>query len=149
MGGHPYWYYVPYREDLQRALDELRLREFRAGRYSPVIPILKGFGTPVFVAENAGAAHASIAEAIEAAGEEGTCSILDIQRIGTRAECGVAAPFDDDQLVDFFATTQPTHEIVEANPQFFEDIGRGCCVYIVLYSEGKPTEILFAGYSFD
>jgi hypothetical protein len=37
MGGHPYWYFVPFQPNAQVALDELREREFRAGRYSPVM----------------------------------------------------------------------------------------------------------------
>jgi hypothetical protein len=41
MGGHPYWYYVPYQDDTQASLDDLRTREFEAGRYSPVIRYLK------------------------------------------------------------------------------------------------------------
>ena len=32
---------------------------------------------------------------------------------------------------------------------FFEDLERGHCVYIVAYKNGAPDEILFAGYSFD
>lgn len=36
MGAHPYWYFVDYQEDVSKALDELREREFQAGRYNPV-----------------------------------------------------------------------------------------------------------------
>ena len=35
MGAHPYWYFVKYQSNLQKALDELRDREFKAGRYNP------------------------------------------------------------------------------------------------------------------
>ena len=35
MGGHPYWYFVPYQENIQEALNALRQREFQAGRYNP------------------------------------------------------------------------------------------------------------------
>ena len=37
MGSQPWMYVVPYQEDLQAALDALKQREFRAGRYFPAI----------------------------------------------------------------------------------------------------------------
>ena len=33
MGAEPWDYFVPYENDIQAALDKLRQREFRAGRY--------------------------------------------------------------------------------------------------------------------
>ncbi len=32
---------------------------------------------------------------------------------------------------------------------FWEDIERGMARYIILYDGDKPTELFFAGYSFD
>jgi hypothetical protein len=32
---------------------------------------------------------------------------------------------------------------------FFEEVERGTGVYVVVYDQGKPSEICFAGYSFD
>jgi len=32
---------------------------------------------------------------------------------------------------------------------FLEDAERGKGIYIVLYKDGAPSQILFAGYSFD
>jgi len=58
MGGEPYWYFVPYQPDFQKALDELREREFRAGRYNPVIDFLE-FDEPAFSKQKPGAQHAS------------------------------------------------------------------------------------------
>ena len=40
MGGHPYWYVVAYDANLEAALERLREREFRAGRYNPVMPFI-------------------------------------------------------------------------------------------------------------
>jgi len=37
MGAHPYWYFVKHEPDIDHALQQLREREFRAGRYNPVI----------------------------------------------------------------------------------------------------------------
>jgi hypothetical protein len=35
MGGHPWWYLVPYEKDVAKSLEALRQREFKAGRYNP------------------------------------------------------------------------------------------------------------------
>jgi hypothetical protein len=40
MGGHPYWYFVPFQPDLGTALRSLREREFKAGRYALARPDL-------------------------------------------------------------------------------------------------------------
>ena len=32
---------------------------------------------------------------------------------------------------------------------FLEDVERGQCVYIIMYKDGVPSEICFAGYSYD
>ena len=37
MGANPYFYFTPYQENIQRALDQLREQEFRAGHYDPAM----------------------------------------------------------------------------------------------------------------
>ena len=82
MGAHAWIYFVPYQEDIASALEHLRMKEFLAGRYNPVQPIL---GFPLTSdAPARQPAHASIEAAIEAAESEGTRSILDMKRIGRR-----------------------------------------------------------------
>jgi hypothetical protein len=147
MGGHPYWYYVPYESDVQSALDKLRAREFAAGRYSPVIPFLE-FSEPEFSKQKPGKQHRSIDEAIEASAEEGTRSILDIAKVGKRPDYGIAGPLPSARLTELYDTDKPTREMVDGH-EFFETIERGKCVYVVVYAGGKPTELMFAGYSYD
>lgn len=147
MGGHPYFYVVEYQADIQAALDGLREREFKAGRYNPVVPNLE---FPLTAASPApGAKHASIELAREAAGEEGTRSILDIETIDDAPDFFVAAPLADDVLDSFYGTKQPTREKIGEDMDFMEEVERGNCVYIILHKDGKPHEILFAGYSLD
>lgn len=55
----------------------------------------------------------------------------------------------DDVLNDLYGTTQPTRAMVEQNMGFLEDVERGQGVYILLYRNGRPDEVFFAGYSFD
>jgi hypothetical protein len=147
MGGHPYWYVVPYQSNLQAALDDLRQREFKAGRYNPVTPF------PDFPVEPdspaPGAGHRTIDDALEDSDADGTRSILDIMRIGDSPDYSTASPIDDESLEEFFGTTRPTREMVEDNMDFLDDIERGQAAYVILYANDKPSEILFAGYSFD
>ncbi len=64
MGGQPWFYFVPYEKDIDHALQRLKDREFRAGRYNPVIPF------PEFPVDehskSPGARHKSIEKALEA-----------------------------------------------------------------------------------
>ena len=146
MGAHPYWYFVKHRSNVQQALDELREREFRAGRYNPVIAFIPFQGGP---GRPPGARHASIEEAIEAADADGTRSILDIETVADEPDFGVAAPLDPELLEELYETTRPTRRMIEENMEFLEDVERGHCVYTVVYKDGKPDELFFAGYSYD
>ncbi len=132
MGAEAWDYFVPYEADVQSALDKLKDREFRAGRFR-------------YSEERPG----SIDEAREIADADGTASILDIDRIGEEPDFGVVVPLPETQLVELFGTAQPTRAMIEANQDFYEDIERGQGVYIIAYKDGKPAEIFFAGYSYD
>jgi hypothetical protein len=147
MGAHPYWYVTKYTPDPQVALDALREREFRAGRYNPVIPFLNFPIGPHSPAP--GARHATIEEAFEDADADGTRSILDIETVGDEPDFGVAVPIDDELLQELYGTTRPTRAQVLGDLEFFEDLERGHAVYVTLYRDGRPDEYLFAGYSYD
>ena len=81
MGGQPWMYFVPYEGDLQAALERLREREFRAGRYNPAMPMIPFPVDPDGPAP--GAKHASVEAARAAADADGTRSILDMDRVAT------------------------------------------------------------------
>jgi hypothetical protein len=147
MGGHPYFYFVPYEADIGNALQALRRREFEAGRYNPAVRFPE---FPVDLsAPSPGAQHKSIAKALEASDADGTRSILDMERIGQSPDYGVVVPLPPDQLAALFETQQPTRKMIEENMDFFEDIERGQGIYIVVYNGGNPSELFFAGYSYD
>lgn len=148
MGGHFWFYFVPYEQDVNQALQSLRRREFRAGRYNPAVRF------PNFPVESAdtispGVQHDSIEEALEASNADGTRSILDMQRVGTELGDGVVVPLSKEQLQRCYETQQPTRDMIEANMEFAEDIERGQGVYTVAYENGQPAELFFAGYSYD
>ena len=147
MGGEPYWYFTSYDSDLNRALQNLRDREFQAGRYNPVMsfidfPLHSNSPSP-------GRKHDSIKAALNASLEDGTRSILDIENIGTESRTRVAVPLDRNILQSLYGTTEPSRAMVEHNLDFLEDVERGHCVFFTIYKSGEPHELLFAGYSFD
>ncbi|MGA7324936.1 MAG: hypothetical protein WBX25_10745 [Rhodomicrobium sp.] len=147
LGGHPYWYFVPYQDDIQEALNALRQREFRAGRYNPAM-WFPNF--PVDLnAPSPGAQHPSIEDALADADADGTRSILDLNSAGVSPGYGVAAALPAHLLRQYFGTEYPTRAMVESNQEFFEDIERGQGLYIIVYEGNQPNEIFFAGYSFD
>jgi hypothetical protein len=94
FGAVPYSYFVKYQPDVDAALQELREREFRAGRYNPVVPF------PFHTAAPApGAGHRTIREALRAAGADGTRSILDLGRVSKKPQLGTVAPLADEALL--------------------------------------------------
>lgn len=148
MGGHVYYYAVPYESDLDGALQALRKREFEAGRYNPVVPFLD-FSSDASLTASPGKQHRSIEEALEASDADGTRSILDIERIGDRPDFGVAVPLSAGRLRELYGTDKPAREAVNENMDFFEDIARGQAIYFIIYRDAKPSEIFFAGISYD
>lgn len=148
MGGMPYWYFVTYESALQHALDTLRDREFMAGRYFPVMNAVE-LHDPSLAEAVPGRGHATIAEACDAAGPDGTKSILDIERVADVPDRGVASPVSDDELMDIYGTNRPTRQQVESDMAFLASIERGECVYVVVYEDDVPSEVCFAGFSYD
>lgn len=78
-----------------------------------------------------------------------------------------SAPLSDDELIGLFGTNAPTRtqieEVVLATGEgpdpdidvsnkrdsFWDGIGRGQARHIVVYRDGVPDQIFFAGFSFD
>ncbi len=146
MGAVPYWYVVKYQPDVNAALQELREREFRAGRYHPVMehpPLPTGPNPPA-----PGARHRSIRQAVRAAGANGTRSILDLEHVSDRPKFRAVSPLPQELLLELFGTTRPTRQAVEQSP-LSEKLERGQGVYIILYRNDHPDEIYFAGLTCD
>ena len=147
MGGHAWFYFVDYEPDINAALQKLREREFRAGRYNPVVwfpefPVKPDSPAP-------GAGHDTIEEALEDADADGTRSILDMMRVSDSPDYFAVAPLPEEDLVAHFGTDKPTREMIEKADELFDQLERGQGVYIVIYKDNQPSEIFFAGYSFD
>ncbi len=147
MGGHPWFYFVEYEPDIEAALQKLRRREFDAGRYNPVIDFPDFPLRPESPAP--GARHDSIEEAIEDADADGTRSILDMERVADEADFNAVAPLARERLLELFGTDKPTREMIDESDELFDALERGQGVYVIVYEGGGPSEIFFAGYSFD
>jgi hypothetical protein len=147
MGGHPWFYFVDYQPDINTALQDLRQREFKAGRYNPVM-----WFPPFPVEANSpapGAKHATIEQAMEDADADGTRSILDMERVSDTPDYSAVAPFPERAVVELFGTNRPTREMIDANYDIFETLERGQGIYLIAYRDGEPSDIFFAGYSYD
>jgi len=150
MGGEPWFYIVPYQPNITQALNELKQREFNAGRYNPATP----FPTfPVDLQAPAlGARHKTMQEALRASGADGTRSILDMQRVAERpgeAGYGVITLVEKESLLECFGTTWPTREMIEDDLDILESADRGQGVYTLIYRDGQPAKIFFGGVSYD
>ena len=148
MGAHPWFYLVPYQQDVRRAMMDLREREFRAGRYNPAVAF------PDMNRNAPGAQHDSIEDAREAADADGTRSILDMDDVADEPgdpddpQFGIVTPIAPELLEELYGTTQPAREMI-SDLEFLEDVERGTGVYIIVYNKGQLSEICFAGYSYD
>lgn len=146
MGAIPWAYFVPYEEDIELALEKLKNREFAAGRFYPAMTQHQ-----VLIEETAPGAVSSyktIEEAIEAAGETGTRSILDMWGVSDGSEIVTVSPIDEETLMDLYDTTEPTKEML-SDLQILDQLDRLRGSYSIAYEQGVPTQILFVGYSAD
>lgn len=163
MGANPYCYFAPFESDITATLAALQEREFRAGRYHPA---LRSADPPAWTFRQSfppgpdfpspGAQHGSIDEARAEALEDGTGTILDIIGLSPAPTPLHASPSTHDTLVALFGHSNPDHDEVEEKllraPKtyaFWEEIGRGECRYFLVYANGAPAEVFFAGYSID
>jgi hypothetical protein len=147
MGGQPWFYFVEYQSDVGSALHQLQKREFEAGRYNPVVMFPEFPVTPA--SPSPGAKHRSIAEALEASDADGTRSVLDMESVGNEMGAGVMVALPAAQLLELFGTDRPSRAMIEGNMDFFNELERGHGIYIIAYGNDKPSEIFFAGYSYD
>ena len=142
MGAEPWSYFTPYQENVAAALEELKQQEFEAGRYRMLDP------------DNP---PASIEDAFEDMDADGTGSILDMMGVtdaphevdADAPHFCMVAPLSTEQLIELYGTDKPARAMVEANQDFYEWIDRGMGISIVVYDGDRPSELYFAGYSFD
>ena len=146
MGAFPYWYFIPYQKDINQALQELRQRELMAGRYYPNIEYID---FPLNELEIKASEHGTIDEAVTAARDTGTRSILDLSFISHDPEFGAAQILPEDLYEEFFDTRFPTRRHIEESDALFDSIERGHGFCIEVYTDTVLNELCFIGYSYD
>ena len=106
MGASEWKYLVPYQPNLNRALQELRQQEFERGVYFRATafydPLLADQPEEIqakILEEIAWSQSRpqprTIAEVLEQSGEEGTHSILDIERVSVEPDFGTVSPLQE------------------------------------------------------
>ena len=58
-------------------------------------------------------------------------------------------PLASETMLELYGTDKPTKDMAVRNMDFFNEIKRGQGIFLIVYSGDKPSEILFAGYSYD
>jgi hypothetical protein len=165
MGASGWQYFTRYRPDPEDALQELRNRVFDNREFlrAPVAPWVGAHGLTFAMRMAIGVARfifwlqrrrlaraRSIEEALNLAGENGTHSILDVERTAKARGIGVAAPAPGRWLQEIYGTQEPTRELVERHTgELDERLERGEAVYVLVYRDGEPDEIYFEGHSGD
>ena len=92
----------------------------------------------------------SIEELLEAAGEEGTRSILDIEKVGRKPATGVAGYLPSQEMWVTFGNTQPTREqVLERWTSLARHLGRWEAIYLTVYKDHLPSEYAFIGCAGD
>jgi hypothetical protein len=175
MGASVWSYFVPYQADIGAALRHLQEQEFAAGDYHQIPPYWRGMTFEEWNTPNPDDpetyTEAELAERFieyqrwqnmpdpttiaalqEWNGEEGCHSILDMEGVFDQpyGEFAKVSPLSDDDLFDLFEDELPTHEMVVAHADEFDEFrDRWEGLYIIVYKDGQPDEICFAGFSGD
>ena len=183
MGATGWTYFVPYQEDINKALQELREEVFKAGGYQkPYEPTgeeleaaksylaslspnpertrkeldaILAFSEAIKRPRRSVRAPKTIIQLLKQCGEQGTHSILDIERVSSTPAFGAVTPLSRQQFLEVFGTEQPTHvqvakwstriDRLDAEPLY----GRWEGIYIIVYKDSQPDEIYFEGCSGD
>ena len=92
----------------------------------------------------------TIEELVERAAEDGTHSILDIDRVSDDLDFGAVAPMPAELLLRIYGTEKPTRSDIEAHQyEAIENIERWQGYYTVVYENDQPSEFYFEGVSGD
>jgi hypothetical protein len=165
MGASGWSYFVPYRAEINAALQELREQVFRKGEYYRVAPYWKERKEEDYAGypeerrrllverlreKQSLAEPTTIESLLKWNGEEGTHSILDVDRVTAEPEPGSVSPLKDQELLDIFGTLAPTRELIEQKSAEIQLLRRrGTGTWIAVYRGDTPVEIFFGGYSGD
>jgi hypothetical protein len=140
MSGTAWRYIIPYQPDYQVALDELRATTFARGAYFQ--PWTERTLTPT-------PPPASIEEAVERCGEEGTHSILDIVALSLVAGPGLACLVSSRERQRIYGTLTPTEEDIRDHRfALVHTLEPGQARILTIHDEaGEPMKLYIEGLS--
>ncbi len=136
MGASGWIYFVPYQEDAEAALQALRQDIFRQGKYyRPTWRV----------------APTSMDEALSAAKDSGTHSIIDMLGVSTQPTFQHVSLLSPETLETLIHTARPDRAAVEDKRYFlYERIKkRWYGHYFVVYAGDQPESLCFIGVSGD
>ena len=144
MGGEPWKVVSPWRTDIATVLKGTRRRVFREGAYRR----LSGRSF-----DSLAALDAPLSDADLESGDfdQGTASILDIRAVGAKRALGCTAPLSPTAVKKVFGTEKPgVADLTDVREsKIYERLTRGDSYYVVLYTKGKRSHVVFYGYSWD
>jgi hypothetical protein len=137
MGASAWSYFVPYQDHVQQAFQQLQHQIFAGGHYFKAWEESSASHIPSPAIPN------TIEELVTLAGTTGTHSILD------RPAMMRLQPVSSAVLEQIFATTRPTHVMVEAVEQGWEFWELADGDYLTVYRADQPDELFFFGATGD
>ena len=156
MGASGWYYFIPYKEDPEEALGDLKKREFSAGNYV-FLPL--GWVYVRDKLKEAPEMEAKLPKTLEdlyhfLAEEElefeGTHSILDIRGLDLLHNAFPGTNISEEHYRSVFKDLKPDRKkIIELGYPFMEYKGRFGCTFLTVYKDEKPVEYYFVGYSGD
>ena len=184
MGASGWSYFVPYQPDFNMALKELKDEIFTKGQFEQPFnfdpneteknleflesvykdlpkeirkhsDLMIKSARGVIKKQQPKRVAKSIKDLIKQCGEEGTHSILDIEKVATEPGLRIITPMPKKKLIELFGTEQPTHDVVEKwstriDPPHTKPLyERWGGIYIIIYKNSQPIEIYFEGASGD
>lgn len=166
MGASGWHYFVPYQVDIRQAFDALREDVFRRGDYTgPEVmsPEEKDRmrqindelrrnipGIALSDPTDDDSPPQTIEELVRRCGEEGTHSILDMRGVSDEPALANVSPLDDDDLMQVFGLTQPTHDMAISKLRDLLELSDSWVGSVLtIYKGGQPDELLFVGFSGD
>ena len=113
----------------------------------PPFPVTPQSPAPQSLAS--GPQHGSIEEAVKAAEDTGTRSILDFEALASSEDAWSLRELMPEQRLMLFGSEQPTLAQLQASRTFPAFIGHGEGYVVTTYRGGQPEFPYFAGSSFD
>lgn len=172
MGASGWSYFVPFKQDVRKAFQDLKTKVFRDkdyydpyARYDDSLTfedfLPKGIELTedlkrIFRIEYENLLKAkkivprTIEELIRKNGETGTHSILDISEISETEDYNRSGKIRDSDLLDIFSTLKPSKDLIISKGSDLQTYrGRWLCTYVIAFQKDLPSEIYFTGFSGD